>query len=374
MRRGVTLIELIIAMGILVVLAAISMSAMSNLNEQSRIARTKTIIRKIDAVIMEKWEGYRTRPTQLSRPILDVWGKTNGARIRLNALRETQRMELPERATDIDPRIGPAAANPVGPVNLALGLQYRDPTNPTVFLPVPPVYLRALPTAFKRYQRIVSNAPMTWADTYAQSECLYLILSGIRDDNGSALDMLSASEVGDLDGDGLKEVLDGWGQPIWFLRWAPGFSKELPYNQSYPPGAGPYPVGIPRALTLQSCELALDLSTGTPAVDPLTGFTIAVVPDPFDFSRAESRAFAVRPLIISAGPDKLMDIYLEYNRQNDRNKDIRYADPTPGNPYYPLALYFDPGSTPREGEPFDMNGDGSRNWVDNITNHYLETP
>src|SRR5262249_24881274 len=73
------------------------------------------------------------------------------------------------------------------------------------------------------------NNPATFAvlnsrtDQNEGAECLYLILSTIRDRDKQALDYFDGIEIGDTDEDGMKEILDGWGTPIEFLRWAPGY-------------------------------------------------------------------------------------------------------------------------------------------------------
>ena len=38
--------------------------------------------------------------------------------------------------------------------------------------------------------------------------------------------MFSGSEIADVDGDGWKMFIDGWGNPIGFLRWAPGADRD----------------------------------------------------------------------------------------------------------------------------------------------------
>lgn len=344
-RRGFTLVELLVAIAILTILAAVAMSALGNLEERTKIERTKTIIKRIDAVIMEKWENYRSRPVPLKMPSKVTTG--DAAIIRLRAIRDLMRMELPERATDIDPKIGPNPGNPTAPYSAPI-----DPVRPVDLgssLPSGNSYgqIRLTPpAAFMRYYRIINNLPTTpwksdasknsrnnWADTYAQSELLYLILSGIRDNETSALDFLAPSEIGDLDGDGLKEILDGWGEPIWFMRWAPGYTKEN------------------GALTEQSS-------------------TANLAPDPFDPYHIDTSGFALRPLIVSGGPDRLIDLYLEYNKQNDKHKDIRYADPN-SNVQYPVKIFTT--ATVFEGTP-DLQQDGTNNYADNITNHYVEAP
>jgi len=70
------------------------------------------------------------------------------------------------------------------------------------------------------------NNPQPWSQEHEGSECLYLILSSIRDGDKNVLDYCDASEIGDTDDDGQREILDGWGTPILFRRWAPGYISE----------------------------------------------------------------------------------------------------------------------------------------------------
>jgi hypothetical protein len=50
-----------------------------------------------------------------------------------------------------------------------------------------------------------------------------MIIASIRDLGTNGLDFLREDEIGDLDGDGMPEILDAWGRPIAFLRWPAGF-------------------------------------------------------------------------------------------------------------------------------------------------------
>ena len=47
-----------------------------------------------------------------------------------------------------------------------------------------------------------------------------------------AMSQFGENEIADLDGDGWPVFVDGWGNPIMFLRWAPGFSSESAESQS----------------------------------------------------------------------------------------------------------------------------------------------
>ena len=45
--------------------------------------------------------------------------------------------------------------------------------------------------------------------------------------DGEARTLFSENSIGDTDGDGAPEFLDGWKHPINFLRWAPGFDSQI---------------------------------------------------------------------------------------------------------------------------------------------------
>ena len=62
---------------------------------------------------------------------------------------------------------------------------------------------------------------------YQGAECLYLIVTlGVVDDLGGR-ELFNESNIGDVDGDGFKEFLDGWGIPFVFSGVPAGFSSEL---------------------------------------------------------------------------------------------------------------------------------------------------
>ena len=69
MRRGVTLIELLFVMMILGILVAVSMGAYSAAAVSAKVERTRAIIVKLDQLVMDKWESYKTRAVPLKVPI-----------------------------------------------------------------------------------------------------------------------------------------------------------------------------------------------------------------------------------------------------------------------------------------------------------------
>lgn len=69
-----------------------------------------------------------------------------------------------------------------------------------------------------RCERYKAQAVATWTAEYQEAECLYLILSAIRENDSNALSQFSAGETGDTDGDGMRELLDSWKRPIKLSR------------------------------------------------------------------------------------------------------------------------------------------------------------
>lgn len=246
---GFTVTEILIVLAIMALLVGMSLSAFSSAVAQSRVSRTKVIIAKLDQLVMERYESYRTRPVPI-RSTAGVDPRIN-ARNRLNALREIMRMELPCSQVDVQ-------------------------TLPTV--------AGLAQTSINRgYNRRLAS--VTWSPEWQEAECLYLIVASMRDHDKSALDFFGKDEIGDVDQDGVPEILDAWGNPIQFIRWAPGYCSD----------ATPPAVSVQRQF----------MPDGT------------VFPDRFDPLKADSRwadndntnnPFDLKPLIFSVGPDKSITV------------------------------------------------------------------
>jgi prepilin-type N-terminal cleavage/methylation domain-containing protein len=344
-RRGFTLVELLMVVAIISVLAAMGMAALAGAAEQGRRDRAKAQIQKIDQLISEKWNSYRYRqlPVRLPSGSRAIYSN----RVRLDVMRELQRLEMPDRLTDI-------LDNPVSPVHAV-----QDPNVPAIGRQPRP----ALSNAYRRKLHAVS-ATFTFNSSYEQAECLYLILSEMRDGDRPALDFFLSSEVGDVDGDGLYEILDPWGIPIVFLRWAPGFLKSVAIDPN----------------TNMADQNAF-LSPPAPGVIPVDSTQLpdgTRFADAFDPLKADPRwgqpignngfyPFALKPLIASAGPDKVHDLYLD---DAAAASSIHYSATFPLNdPYHVMPLMS--GGTTWVGTPFDANLNGSLEHGDNITNHGL---
>lgn len=215
---------------------------------------------------------------------------------------------------------------------------------------------------------------------------LYLIISSKQDGDKNALDYFSDSELGDTDGDGMREILDAWGQPIEFLRWAPGYAEQVgPDGQWGVANADDNGNGV----TDDILEAGW---SGSDDVSPITTQTrhYNISPDPFDPVKQDPRwananvtfkPYALRPLVFSAGRDKGYDV--AQHMDDTRDSPFHYTLTTiPNDPY---ATPEGPPFTPPDIDPylkktqppqrqlgtvFDADDNGREEWGDNITNHY----
>lgn len=206
---GFTLIELLIVIAIISLLSAALLVALTELQATSKKRRCQQQIKKIDQLIMQRWDEILHKPLPIRLPPLNPNLNITQQRLEilrrkrtlLIARRELLRLEMPERITDI--LDGPYFTNMATP---ATTFTFQRKVN-----------------SITRQRNDEGNLN-GWTEQHQGAECLYLILSVMQDRDSSALDFFFPSEIGDTDGDGMLEILDGFNQPIGFLRWAPGIS------------------------------------------------------------------------------------------------------------------------------------------------------
>lgn len=82
---------------------------------------------------------------------------------------------------------------------------------------------------------LANNNPASAHDPETESaECLYLILADKTGSTSSFIDELPAQFIRDTDNDGLLEIVDSWGKPVKFYRWAPDtFAYFTEVTQQY---------------------------------------------------------------------------------------------------------------------------------------------
>lgn len=351
------------------VLTSMSLMVLADAANSSNASRTKVQIRKINNYVMDRWESYETRQIRLNRSQSSLPSDPkDAAQVRLYALRVLMRMELPDRMSDIIgytdqknlsdnvdenalesltayyKRVTDSGANPI--VVPSPGFEL-----PTDFFDnaLNDFYFDQVVRAVVATNNNPNNGVVTWEKLLSNqsSECLYLILLSAQDEYGNGTDFFSDSEIGDTDDDGLYEILDAWGTPINFLRWAPGLSENTATIRS-PAQPGTVP-DVPD-------------------------------PDPFDPLRSDPRlndeqlendTFRLVPLIVSAGTDREFGIWFrddfDHLAFDNSNRLVNYTNPSPdavnnivNDPFWGWGLA---GGIPSVG--FPLTG-----YVDNVDNHF----
>jgi hypothetical protein len=201
-----------------------------------------------------------------------------------------------------------------------------------------------------------------------------LIISVMRDGDTNGLDFFKESEIQDTDDDGIPEIVDGWGVPINFLRWAPGF-YAAPGNDG---GWGIAGVDDDGANGVDDFGEQGWPNTDDELISDIHNRDTTVSPDPFDPLKVDPRwtadnnpyndPYALYPLIYSAGPDQEEGIAADYDTDSATlgNQRFRYAkaSPFPNDPYHVITTA---GGGSMFGFP-DVNNTAD---LDNITNHVL---
>jgi prepilin-type N-terminal cleavage/methylation domain-containing protein len=353
-RSAVTLVELLITMVIVAIIAAAILGTASAALDAARRSRTQSIILKLHNLLMERWGDYETRrvdilPLHIANldDMLQKKVQSNNltygqaalvrgqimADLRLLGLRELMKIEMPDRWSDI-----------------ALASVGQSPGTTQILADRTPLALRYL----RQYSRFDAAADEDAIRSNQGAECLYMIIMYATGD-GEAREQFTDQDIGDTDGDGAPEFLDGWGRPIGFIRWPAGFASPVqPLNPD--PSTGnlvrdpmndhdpfdPFRRDSPDALPLQQQDYDNFWSL------------VAHLKDP---TRAVDAGFALVPLIYSMGPDEDADFTV-------------FPDVVVG--LDPYMSYDNPDGDPRQlGATFDQEQDGD-GWNDNIHNHLSE--
>jgi hypothetical protein len=195
-------------------------------------------------------------------------------------------MEVPDRWSDI--LLGPVPAKPKG-LNDARYPYFQDSTGASASgrTSLADVYLRRyVSMTDPDYINTVTQKPNTGVDIteFQGAECLYMIIT-LATADGEARSQFHEGDIGDVDGDGAPEFLDGWGRPINFLRWAPGFDSDIQLN-------------------------ANELGGAPTANNTVWAAAVSSDHDPFDIFRVDPPAFRMVPLIVSGGRDETFGIRL----------------------------------------------------------------
>lgn len=292
-RGGFTLVELLVVLTIISMLASMTLAGLAAVRTRAKADKTRSTIRKLHEIIMPQYESYLDR-----RVTVAVAPGDSAARERTRKLRLLMAREMPQSWQE---------------VSLPSALP-SDATAPQ----------RTYATFLQSVTATAGAAPSSLNES---AECLAMIVmrGGFAAED---LEHFRSDEMGDIDKDGAVEFLDGWGQPIGYLRWPTGFRSVIQLQDA------------------------------------------AAQPDPFDPMGATDqvqypagilqRDYAVFPLIVSQGPDgAYAGLGVAADTRNWTNL-LLSASTAPGTLRVATS-----------GLAGEDTGDGSS--ADNITNHDLNT-
>ena len=96
-----TLVELLVVISIITLIASMTLFTLQGVpREDARERRARSQVARIHELIMQQWEGYRTRAVPVLTSTSGMDPRSASYR-RLYALRQLLRMELPDRKTDL---------------------------------------------------------------------------------------------------------------------------------------------------------------------------------------------------------------------------------------------------------------------------------
>ncbi|MDR1385494.1 MAG: type II secretion system GspH family protein [Planctomycetaceae bacterium] len=212
---GFTLIELLLVITILGIMSTLSISVVRQVYHTSRVEKTRTTIRKIDRVIMEMYANYDNRRVETNLSISSNASSEERARVTQAAIlwckRDLIRMEMPSNWDEIyqpNLRDGDDYTRFLFRIG---GVIIASADTQVSVSPLRQLYLATYNSAIERSDADTVNH-------FGSAKCLYLI---VMYGNPEARELFFDHEIR-TDEDGLSYFVDGWGNPIYFLRWASG--------------------------------------------------------------------------------------------------------------------------------------------------------
>ncbi|TWT46817.1 type II secretion system protein [Botrimarina hoheduenensis] len=407
-RRGLTLVELLVAIAIVAILATLLLGVAARAGRTAREARTKQLIARLHTLVSERYEEYRAQRVELNERLQNPANPVSASNPpywftflqaargpsvntlnegqqraygRLFALREQQRIEMPDRWSDI------ALTPLVGTVSVINATDLPPNAPPSGYDKHPRFIAQRTPLNLQHVRRYnalwsrtntLTKQTNTLADVLRNesAECLYLTVMNTTGD-GEARGLFKESDMGDTDGDGAPEFLDAWGNPIGWLRWPAGYDSDL--QLSYDRLARLFNETPPTGQTAAETMLAaLDDNH-----DPLDLFRIDRTPldatgalSGFDGNTgAGARGWRLVPLIYSAGPDQDLGLYtglVETSTDTFQQYFAALSDPYNADPGWSSVSDIPP---PPLGIALSASLDaaeGREQATDNLTNHLIE--
>jgi len=379
--------------------------------------------------MMSRWDAYRSVRLPILLEARSESGAGNAAnekskfredvaRRKMLATRELLRMEMPDRYEDLT----------FEPAYLVTPTSPKKPVRPYLWNAYQRRILEAKALAAKSDAGVGQMAIKDFVEyignRYQSAECLYLIMTIGTEDPSTSTEHFSARDIADVDGDGMREFIDAWGNPIEFLRWAPGYSSPMQPVYSYDDTGGANTPGSifddsqPRDPNnpnnvISHWKVQFEPFTNTNATTGTIGIRLVIIDqdDPFNPMRvgpvrknaskwthssrwrpgdkAPEDGFILIPLIYSCGPDQTSGLHHCYSIDTDSGSlNDPDSDPKYTIKHSPTELDEENASSTRHikfSDPYNsysnanfvsaQRGESKYNGfnLDNISNHNVET-
>jgi prepilin-type N-terminal cleavage/methylation domain-containing protein len=200
-RHGFTMMELLIVIAIIAVLLALGVGAAYKAVDAQRTATTEDLLRNVDKTMHTHWSAV-VADAKKETPSASVLALAGGNEARAQVLW-------------IKLRLAEAFPQSYAEVKLAIagqGIYGTGPAGPWI----EPDKRRYMATYYNSIKLAAAGKPAT-----ESSACMVVALKVNR--NGAALDVGNlANSLVDTDNDGLKELVDAWGNPLSFVRFPIG--------------------------------------------------------------------------------------------------------------------------------------------------------
>lgn len=245
-RCALTLVELLVAVGLISFVASMFLVAYRGAAAEATRMRSMSTIRKIHEVLVARIQEYENLPIAFTTPIpsnaVPVLAPNQQGyepatmlieRARLAGIRELMCNEMPDHPDDI--KYTNTWIDNEGLLTTIFRATGLQSWNGSAYVPVlAQVAETTRMTRIRNALRMPGSSPPrpipNWEVTNANAELLYLIVEDSTLNGTSAIEMFGRSEIGDTDGDGLREFLDANRRPIQWIRWPAGFPGALRYH------------------------------------------------------------------------------------------------------------------------------------------------